>query len=239
MLKVFKPSLFAITGLLLFYSFAFSGEFLLKQFLFDDQKDLNSWKEMVLDGKVDYFIEIKDENGFVHALSENACSAIYHRVGYKPVNFPVLTWKWSVLKFPEKDPANPVDDYAARIYAIFPSISFSTSKFIEYIWAEDLPEGHIQQSPSAKNIMQIVVRSGRDNAGKWFEEKRNIYDDYELVFGKKAKTSVGAIAIMCNSNITKSTAECLVDNIKIEKLSEPGTESPGTGSQEVQSDNDE
>lgn len=217
MRKPGKLILTAILSALLIAAAGFAVLLHLRQFPFNNEAALHPWKEMILDGKVDYFIDVEDGNGFVHATSKNTCSALYYRIGFKPEEYPLLSWKWRVLKFPKKEAIEDAskDDYAIRVYAIFPSLFFYSSRFIEYIWAEHLPEGHVQRSPSGKNIVQIVVRSGSEDAGKWFQEERNVYEDYEKVFGKKASKSVGAIAIMCNSNMTESEAEALVDNITI------------------------
>ncbi|NQT90068.1 MAG: DUF3047 domain-containing protein [Candidatus Omnitrophica bacterium] len=201
---------------------SFGDALYLKHFSFNSRDDLGKWSEMVLDGKVDYFIDLKGDNGFVHADSKKACSVIFYKIGFKPKQYPILRWRWCILKFPKKayfKGGETVDDYAARVYIIYPGFTFPSFRFIEYIWSEHLPEGHMQQSPSAKNIMQIVVRSGRDEAGKWVQEERNIYEDFEKAFGEKTSRSAGAVAIMCNSNLTGSEAEALVDNITIGKES--------------------
>jgi len=114
------------------------------------------------------------------------------------------------------------EDYAARIYVIFPFLTFSSSKFIEYIWAEDLPIGTIKTSPAGNNIKQIVARSGKMEGAQWVVENRNVYEDYVAAFGKKPTMNAGAVAIMCNADNSKSSAGALFDDITI-----------GTGSETI------
>jgi len=186
--------------------------------MFDDNKALDKWSSMVLNGKVDYELIKSGDNGFIKAESESACSALYYRIGFKAKEYPILSWKWKALKFPDKSHANTEkekNDYAARVYVIFPFLNFSTSKFIEYVWAEDVPEGTILNSPDGKNIKMIVAKSGRTTGDDWMPESRNIYNDYKAAFGKAPNLDAGAIAIMCDSDNTKSAAEAFFDEITI------------------------
>lgn len=190
----------------------------LKQFDFNDKNALNNWGRMILNGQVDYRLMKHGDNGYVEALSEGACSALYYRIGFKLKDYPYLSWKWRVVKFPDKSKAKKdmeKDDYAARVYVIFPFLNFSSSKFIEYVWDENIPAGTVFDSPKSKNIRQIVARSGAAVGEQWVSESRNVYEDYVMAFGEKPRRNVGAVAIMCNADNTKSEAESLFDDIAI------------------------
>ncbi len=189
-----------------------------KKFTFDEARALDKWGRMILNGQVEYKLMRQGDNGFVEAISEKNCSALYYRIGFKVNDYPILNWKWRVLKFPDKSKARTAvekDDYAARVYVIFPFLNFSSSKFIEYIWDKDMPAGTVLTSPKAGNIKQIVVRNGEAKDGQWVNESRNVYEDYINAFGKKPGLRVGAVAIMCNADNTKSEAESLFDEIEI------------------------
>ncbi|MBN1526259.1 MAG: DUF3047 domain-containing protein [Candidatus Omnitrophica bacterium] len=199
---------------------AYSAVVYLKQFTFDDEKALDKWSKMIMKGQVDYTLLKQGEEGYVQALSEKACSALYYRIGFKLSEYPVLTWQWRVFKFPDISNATTElekDDYAARVYVIFPFLSFSSSKFIEYVWAEDMEPGTILDSPAGKNVKKIVVRSGKVPGDEWVTETRNMYDDYVAAFGGKPTRSAGAVAIMCDADGSGSIAESTFDNIAIEQ----------------------
>lgn len=191
----------------------------LREFTFDEEKPLNKWRKMILNGEVDYTLVKYGDEGHIRALSEKTCSALYYRVGFRLKDYPLLRWKWRVLQFPDISAAKTEkekDDYAARIYLIFPFLSFSSSKFLEYVWAEDIPAGTIIDSPYGDNIKIIVARSGQAKEGEWVAETCNVYEDYIRAFGKKPRMRVGAIAIMCDADSTKTSAESLFDDIAIE-----------------------
>lgn len=221
MIKAHKITL-AVTAVILCACVSVSSAVLyLKQFTFNEDKALAKWSKMILKGQVDYTLLKQGKEGYVQALSEKACSALYYRIGFKLSDYPVLTWKWRVLKFPDLSNAKTdleKDDYAARVYVIFPFLSFSSSKFIEYVWAEDMPVGTVMDSPAGKNVKKIVVRSGKAPEGGWVTESRNMYEDYAKVFGKKPGMGAGAIAIMCDAEGSQSIAEATFDDIAIEKV---------------------
>lgn len=199
---------------------AYSSVQHLKEFTFNEDGALTEWEKMILNKEVDYVLTKLGGEGYVQALSEKACSAIFYRVKYDLKDYPYLKWKWKVLQFPDASQAvtaKEKDDYAARVYVIFPSWVFTSYQFLEYVWSEDLPEGTIAESPYSKNIKVIVVRSGEATQEDLVSEVRNVYDDYKSAFGKKARRKVGAVAFMCDADGTKTMAKSLFDDIAIVK----------------------
>jgi len=219
MRKVLKIKLKIVVLFLCLCFVGHSGVVYLKEFTFDEDGSLDKWKKVILNGEVDYTLIKYGDDGYVRAFSEKACSALYYKVRLKLKDYSLLKWKWMVLQFPDVSRATTEEernDYAARVYVIFPHLSFSRSKFIEYVWAEDLPVETIINSPFGDNVKMMVVRSGKTTGEEWVSEVRNVYEDYIKVFGKDPGIKVGAIAIMCDSDGTKTSAESLFDDIVIE-----------------------
>lgn len=197
---------------------SYSSVLYLKKFTFDEDRPLTNWNKMILNGEVNYIPIKEGSGGFVKALSNKACSALYYKIRFKLDQYPLLSWKWKALKFPdlsgvsdEKDK----DDYVARIYVVFPFLSFSSSKFIEYVWAENIPVGTVMQSPAANNVKLIVARNNKVTSDEWVSESRNVYEDYLKAFKEKPRMSVGAVAIMCDADNSKTEAESFFDDIAI------------------------
>ena len=132
-----------------------------------------------------------------------------------------MSWQWQVVKFPETRSASSdetgwieKDDYAARVYVIFPSWYFMHTETLEYVWDPTAPEGTIKTSPYFDKIKIFVAESGNTNLKKWVAEERNIYEDYKKAFGKEPGR-VGAIAIMTVTDNTISSAEALYKDLKV------------------------
>ena len=191
-----------------------------KHFTFSAPDALKKWDEKVLHKKVDYTIESADDESYVHAISSRSCSGMHYDIKADINQRPVLSWKWRVKKFPDKKFPDDLlnkkeDDFAARIYVIFPAFFFTNSKALEYIWSKDLKVGTISSSPYSHNIKLIVAASGLNEGNKWILEERDIYEDYLSAFKAKPKLNVGTIAFMCDSDSTSSGAEAYFDDIKI------------------------
>ena len=168
-----------------------------------------------------YSVKSDKGGGYLLAKSDKACSGLFYKISFSARKFPLMSWEWKVAQFPDKTKSGNTkagwiekDDYAARVYVIFPSWNFMNIKSIEYIWDENLPEGTISTSPYFGNIKLIVAESGRKNMNKWVFKKRNIYEDYKKCF-KGTPPAVGAIALMTDTDNTLSTAEASYKNIRV------------------------
>jgi hypothetical protein len=193
-------------------------EFVFRYFDFNQKNALEQWEEKIFTGRVAYWLDFENSSGKLHAKSEQAASAIYHRLNYNAQEYPILTWRWRVKQFPKKreiEDAVARDDFAARVYVVFPSFFFTQIECIEYVWDEKLKEGTILESPFSDRIKQIVVQSGPASDEEWALESRNILEDYTTLFGKKPKKDVAAIAIMTDADGTEGIAEALFDDIQI------------------------
>jgi len=201
-------------------SFVFAAQ-LPKWFPFKKKDALISWKEKIFKGRTLYNITVNETDGYLTAYSKSTASGLFYRVNFNPRKEPMVSWKWKVVKFPDKNKIKSTDDgwiekddYAARFYIIFPKFLFNLTKSLEYVWDKELPEDTIMESPYFKNIKLIVIETGKENLGKWVYEERNIYEDYKKAF-KKSPDMVGAIAIMTDTDNTTSTAEAHYDEIKV------------------------
>lgn len=194
---------------------------IVKSFQFSEENSLKEWEEKIFRGKVVYRVEQNQPLSYVRAMSKGTASALYYKVKLDAKNKrPVIAWKWNVNKFPEKKKPESLeteneDDFAARVYVIFPALFFTNSKVLEYIWSETLPEGMIGTSPYSKNIKLIVARTGPNKENKWFGEERDIIADYIKAFGKKPELDIGAVAFMTNTEHTGTSADAMYDEISL------------------------
>jgi len=192
---------------------------IVKSFHFSKEASLKEWEEKILKGKVVYKVENLEQEGYVTADSRKTASALYYKIPLEIGKNPFIAWKWKVSVFPDKRKKEDLnrkdeEDFAARIYVIFPAKFFLNSKAIEYIWAKDIPEGTKGESPYSKNIKVMVLRSG-DGTGQWMDESRDIYGDYIELFGEKPKMNIGAISFMTDSDSTGTQAAAQYDDIRI------------------------
>lgn len=209
-------------GISFFLSAAF-GLGPLKWFTFNREDALREWKEKIFQGRVLYTVNPDKDNGYVLAKSDKASSGLFYTIKYSPKTYPYISWNWKVSKFPSKTKSPAItkkswierDDYAVRVYVIFPAFIFTNTKCLEYVWSEYLPSGTILTSPFFKNIKLIVLESGSEKVEQWISEERNVLEDYKKAFGRMPSGNVGAVAIMTDADNTQSSAEAYYSDIKV------------------------
>lgn len=213
-----------ISAIIILYAFlasSVSAAWIAKWFSFDKTDALTEWSEKIFKGRVLYSVKVDKANGYLTAYSKNSASGIFYEIKFDPKKKPLISWKWKVVKFPDKQEGPYIkggwiekDDYATRLYVIFPSFLFTNIKCLEYVWDKNLPEGTILTSPYYKNIKIIVAETGEKKSENWVYEKRDIYKDFKKVFGREPGR-VGAIAIMTDTDNSISTAEAEYDELKV------------------------
>jgi len=191
---------------------------IVRQFPFSKENSLKEWEEKILKGKVVYIIEKGGALSYVRAKSDKTASALYYKIKLDVKKRPVISWKWRVDKFPGRDLPETIEgkkeeDFAARVYVIFPAAFFTNSKCMEYIWAESLPVGTFGRSGYSKNIKVLVLESGKSE--DWRLEERDIVEDYVKLYGEEPRLNVGAISFMTDADSTGTYADAVYDEIKI------------------------
>ena len=159
---------------------------------------------------------VKEHKGTVLKLrSHQSNVALYKEVEVDLAQYPNLSWEWKVTEFPEHGDARYAerDDQAAGIFVVFPKFpAFLNSRIIGYVWEADVPQGTIVKSHNDSRIHYVVVQSGKQEAGKWVQEVRNVEQDYEWIFGEKAP-KVGGVSLMIDSDHTQSSSESFFGEI--------------------------
>jgi hypothetical protein len=171
------------------------------------EADLVGWSEKHFKGATEYHIVEDADQKVLQAKSQNAASGLVFEVEYAPQDYPVLSWRWKISSTIAGGDSRTKegDDYAARIYVVFPHWFFPKTRTLNYIWANRLPKDSFQLSTYTSNAMMIAVESGPGEAGQWLSARRNIVEDYRRAFGE-LPPDVGVIAIMTDTDNTGETA---------------------------------
>jgi Protein of unknown function (DUF3047) len=154
-----------------------------------------------------YSIQSEGEKRFLHADSKGSRVQIGYEGKWALKEFPTLQWQWRAVLFPtgtnEREKSG--NDSVLGVYVVFGHWPFIRT--IKYIWSDTLPVDISFNSPFAKETKILVIRSGRSQAGVWIKEKRDVYRDYQQLFGKGEKNPVATgIGILTDSDNTNSQA---------------------------------
>lgn len=191
------------------------------------------WEMMEFAG-TDPSVELVRVDGRValRMRSERNSFALHRDLVLDVRQYPVLTWSWKVIRLPSggdvRDPGR--NDQAAQVYVVFPRwpAPRTSSDVIGYVWDSRAPVGTTVIHPRAFNVRIIVLESGQDRLETWVREQRNVAEDYRALFGGLPPRA-GKVALMIDSNDTKSGAEALFQDLTFSRPSAPAhTENPTT-----------
>lgn len=183
----------------------------------DFEAGSRAWKSKVFKGLTRYSIVDDQGSRVLEAQSQDSASGVFFEIEYSLNDFPFLSWRWKIEKsLPQGDARfKEGDDYAARIYVVFPHWFFPKTRSINYIWANKLPKGESIANPFTANAMMLAVQSGDQQAGIWITERRDVRADYRRLFGEEP-SEVGGIAIMTDTDNSHSQARAWFDDLRIE-----------------------
>lgn len=121
-----------------------------------------------------------------------------------------LRWRWRVHSLPtgSDEREGDTNDSAAAVRLVFGTSVFS-GKSLKYIWSETLPVGTIIKS---RGQYAVVLRSGKEDLGKWVWEEVNAYEDYRNLFGGDPRP-VDVLGLLTDSNNTDSFVKADYDDI--------------------------
>ncbi len=181
--------------------------------------DLTGWRPKVFRGETAYSLILEEGRRVLKARSQAAASGLIKEVRVDPARYPLLRWSWKIEgTIPNgNEQTKAGDDYAARVYVVFPSVLFWKTKAVNYIWANQLPRGESLPNAFTSNAMMVAVESGNGKAGTWVEEERNLYEDYRTLFGEDPP-DIGAVALMTDTDNTGGEAVAYYGDITLRSL---------------------
>jgi hypothetical protein len=200
---------------------------------------LDGWQSFDDDLDECYEIGQEENNFFLKARTKDRGSIIAKSCSYSLKEFPIITWRWRALLFPEgaDERYKRSGDSVAGIYIIFPSIinpgNFANKlgfklpvpdrlkpECIKYVWSASLPIGTVIDSPYATKTKIVVLQNATSPLNTWVTEEVNVYADYRRLFNKEPD-EVKAVGILTDADDTSSEAMADYDDIFLKKSPVP------------------
>ena len=166
------------------------------------------WKPRKDSGKAVYTVQEEGGKRFLRAVARNiGIQAAKQHDTWDLKEYPVLAWSWRAVEFPtgadEREAKK--NDSALAVYAVFPH-SPITVKSVKYVWSAVAPKDtHLTDS---RGLTQVrVMETGAERRGQWVEARVNVLEDYKKYFGGTEVPRPAGIAILTDSDDTKSSAQ--------------------------------
>jgi hypothetical protein len=165
------------------------------------------WKPRKDAGREVYSVQEMDGLRFLHAIARGLGIQAAKQYEWDPKVYPMLAWSWRPVEFPagSDERQSKTNDSAVSVYAVFPHNPWSV-KSLKYMWSAVVPVG-TRLSSSGGLTQGLVIRSGTDRKGSWMEERVDIFEDYKKFFDETEAPKASGIAVLTDSDDTKSTAQ--------------------------------
>jgi hypothetical protein len=172
----------------------------------------------------------------VEARADGSSSGLIELVDIDPSKYPWVTWRWKVAQsIPGVDNTRrEAEDAAARIEISFDGDSKKLTiadrlwaaqvkalagidlpyATLEYVWGDGAPTETVIENTWTSRIRMILVESGPERVGEWVTETRNVYEDYQRVFGE-APGRITAVGIITDTDATGTKAEAYYGDIAL------------------------
>jgi len=173
------------------------------------------WKPRKDAGREVYSIQEADGLRFLHAVAKNLGIQAGKQYEWDPKVYPMLAWSWRPVEFPagSDERQSKTNDSAVSVYAVFPHSPWSV-KTLKYIWSAVVPVG-ARLSSSAGLTQVLVLRSGTEKKGTWTEERVNVFENFKKFFDETETPKASGIAVLTDSDDTKSTAQGDYANFRV------------------------
>ena len=168
---------------------------------------IKGWESKSFKGTTEYRIVQEDGRTVLKAHAKSAASGLTKKIKFNPQTYRYLKWNWKIAGTiaSGNEKTKQGDDYAARVYVVFPGRFFWQMRALNYIWANKLPKGEFVPNAFTSNAILLAVESGASKAGQWVSEERDILADFRRFFGEDPPEA-GAIAIMTDTDNTGAEA---------------------------------
>ena len=177
---------------------------------------LDNWKHKLFSERTDYQIVSLTNDQVLKAVSNNSASGLLKELSIDLRKTPYLNWQWRIENRLGNinEQSKSGDDYPARLYIVIDGgLAFWRTKAVNYVWASNSSKGKIWPNAFAgNNAMMIALRSKEDLTGTWYQEKRNIMEDLQRMFGETFD-HIDAVAIMTDTDNTESSATAYYGDI--------------------------
>lgn len=165
-----------------------------------------------------YRVVEKDGQKVLSATASGSASGLVFPTRFNPAETPWLEWRWKIEGVVEKGDARVKqgDDYAARVYVIFPHWLPLRTRSINYLWANKLPVDATQANTYTSNAMMLALQSGNGSTGQWVTERRNLVEDFRRLFGEDPPDEA-VVALMSDTDQTGELAQAWYDDIRLSR----------------------
>ena len=180
--------------------------------------------------------EAEAGGALLRAQADASASGLIFESKFTVAETPYVEWRWMVEDTVAGGDARSKagDDYAMRIYIIFPydpdeasfgtKLKYNAAKLIygeypplaslNYVWANRAWDKPLLPNAFTDRAVMFPVESGTEHAGQWRSYRVDIREDYRAAFGK-APPKTASLAVMSDTDNTGAKVTAYLDYIRV------------------------
>jgi hypothetical protein len=174
------------------------------------------WKKVEFSSETRHSIRIEGTNSFLEARASGSASGLAVKLDAIPAERVTLHWRWRIDHIPPGGSDSEIKkfDHTARLFVAFRTL-IGPPRTINYVWANDTPEGRTFHHPNSGRARFIALQSGNSKARQWVIEQRDLAADWKLLFGDAKPPAIVGLGFMTDSDGTQSTVTGDYDDIEL------------------------
>ena len=149
--------------------------------------DIDGWRQKTFSGETAYRLVGQGGERAILADSAASASAFYREIKIDLTQTPVLHWRWRkrLAVKPADENSKAGDDFVARVYVIKDGGWWAwNTRAINYVWSYRHRKNEVWDNPFAgKRAKMVSVRDAQDDGRVWFEQQRNVREDFKNLLG--------------------------------------------------------
>ena len=172
------------------------------------------WKPRKEPGRLVYSVREEGGRRFLRGIARRIGIQAGREVAWNLEAYPILAWSWRPIEFPKDsdERRSGRNDSAVSVYAVFPTSAVSV-RSVKYVWSRVVPAGTHLTSSGGNTQVRVLRNSAQ--AGQWVDEQVNVREDYQRYFGGSEVPKPGGIAVLTDSDDTKSSAQGDYANFRV------------------------
>jgi len=167
------------------------------------------WKPRKDEGRQVYRVQAEGSQRFLHAEAKGTgIQAGRETPSWDLQKYPILTWSWRPGAFPRgaDERQSSTNDSVLAVYVAVPHSKVRGPKAVKYVWSEKVPVGTRLESNGGLTQGRVLRTGAPASREAWVEERVNALQEWKTAFKESGTPKVGGIAVLTDSDDTKSTA---------------------------------
>ena len=163
----------------------------------------------------------KDGRAAMRLATNDSASMLFRMLDVPLNDYPMLSWQWLIEQGIDADfdeLSDEGDDHPARFFLGFRNAD-GEEHHMEIVWGNNaLKTGdwkHLSYFFGRKSFPHYVANGGRENEGKWFDERVDLSALYAELWGETEGVSLIELALFCDTDQTGASSVAYFSDVQL------------------------